>query len=123
MAAVSRTSLSKAEHDELSCVFAALILHDDGLEITADKLSKILTTSGNQVEKYWPTLFANALKGQDLARLLSNLGAGGSAPAGSAAQAGTTAATEQPKQEEKKEEPAEEEVVEGAMDLFGGDEW
>lgn len=34
MAAVSRTELAKAEHDELACVFAALILHDEGVEIT-----------------------------------------------------------------------------------------
>lgn len=34
MAAVSRTELSKAEHDELASVFAALILFDEGVEIT-----------------------------------------------------------------------------------------
>lgn len=34
MAAVARTELAKAEHDELACVFAALILHDEGVEIT-----------------------------------------------------------------------------------------
>lgn len=34
MASVSRTDLSKSEHDELSCVYSALILHDEGVEIT-----------------------------------------------------------------------------------------
>ena len=34
-------SISKAEHDELCCVYAGLLLFDDGSEITADKINKI----------------------------------------------------------------------------------
>ena len=34
MASVEASQLSKAEHDELCCSYAALMLHDDGLEIT-----------------------------------------------------------------------------------------
>ncbi len=34
MASVELSKLSKAEHDELCCSYAALMLHDDGLEIT-----------------------------------------------------------------------------------------
>ena len=34
MASVEASKLSKAEHDELCCSYAALMLHDDGLEIT-----------------------------------------------------------------------------------------
>ncbi|CAG9333881.1 unnamed protein product [Blepharisma stoltei] len=122
MAAVSRTDLSKAEHDELSCVFAALILHDEGVEVTADKIQKLVSASGNDIEKYWPLLFANALKGQDISRLLSNFGSGSasSAPATTSAPSGETKTEE--KKEDKKEE-AEEEVLDGGMDLFGGDEW
>jgi hypothetical protein len=36
MAAVDLKNLPKNEHDELCCVYAALILHDDGLEITVN---------------------------------------------------------------------------------------
>ncbi|CAG9324338.1 unnamed protein product [Blepharisma stoltei] len=122
MASVARTELSKAEHDELSCVFAALILHDEGVEITAEKIQKLVSASGNDIEKYWPLLFSNALKGQDVSKLLSNLGSGSaaSAPASAPATSGETKTEE--KKEEKKEE-AEEEVLDGGMDLFGGDEW
>ena len=34
MASVEASKLSKAEHDELVCSYAALILHDDEVEIT-----------------------------------------------------------------------------------------
>lgn len=34
MASVEATALSKSDHDELCCSYAALMLHDDGVEIT-----------------------------------------------------------------------------------------
>ena len=34
MAHVDVSQLSKQEHDSLACGYAALLLHDDGLEIT-----------------------------------------------------------------------------------------
>ena len=34
MASVEASKLSKADHDELCCSYAALLLHDDQLEIT-----------------------------------------------------------------------------------------
>tara|TARA_B110000305_G_C18797455_1_gene341124 strand:+ start:124 stop:309 length:186 start_codon:yes stop_codon:yes gene_type:complete len=61
MSNVKASDLPKAEHDELACTYAALMLHDDGLEITAEKLNKVIKASGNEVEPYWPTLFAKAL--------------------------------------------------------------
>ena len=66
MAAVPVDKLSKTEKDELCVSYAALMLHDDGLEINAEKLTKIIKASGNEVEPYWPMLFAKALKGQDV---------------------------------------------------------
>ena len=39
MASVDVKSLSKAEHDELCCSYAALMLHDDGIELTVSKTS------------------------------------------------------------------------------------
>ncbi len=37
MASVEASKLSKADHDELCCSYAALLLHDDGLEITVSR--------------------------------------------------------------------------------------
>ena len=34
MASVEASKLSKSDHDELVCSYAALMLHDDGVEIT-----------------------------------------------------------------------------------------
>ena len=116
MASVEASKLPKADHDELACTYAALMLHDDGLEITAEKLSKVIKASGNDVEPYWPMLFAKALKGQDVGELLTNLASAGPA-AGPAGAAAAVVEEEAPK-EEKKEEV--EDVDMGG--LFGDDD-
>eukprot|EP00347_Sterkiella_histriomuscorum_P015250 403357740 len=143
MASVDVSQLSKQEHDELSCAYAALLLHDDGLEITVrnkhshtrsysfsflhcwlliafvlqgEKLSKVLKASGNEVEAYWPAMFAKALQGQNIEELLSNLA---SAPVGGAAVAAVDApAAKVEKVEEKKVEEAADVDMGG---LFGDD--
>ena len=79
----------------------------------------MITASGNEVEKYWPTLFANLLKSRKVSDLLSNIGGGAAGPAESTAQetAGET------KEEAKKEEEEDEDNMDGAMNLFGDDDW
>jgi len=74
-----------ASNDELACIYAALILHDDGISITADKIATILKAAGVSVEPYWPTLFAKALDGVDVGSLLGSLGSAASAAAAPAA--------------------------------------
>lgn len=90
-------SISKAEHDELCCVYAGLLCFDDKIEITADKLNKVITASGNTVESYYPEFFAKYLKSLDLEKLLQNVGSG-------AAVATTGAAPVEEKKEEKKDD-------------------
>lgn len=69
------------------------------------------------MEGYWPGLFAKALKGQDITKLLSNVGTGGGGGGGAAPA--TDAGAGGAKEEEKpKEEEPEEDVDMG--DLFGG---
>jgi large subunit ribosomal protein LP1 len=98
MAHVEVSALSKAQKDELVCTYAALLLHDGELEITEEKLNKVITASGNSVEGYWPGLFAKALRGKDIGALLSNAGSASSGPAPVA-----VAASAAPAKEEKKE--------------------
>ena len=117
MASVEASQLSKADHDELCCSYAALMLHDDGLEITAEKLSKVITASGNSVEPYWPMLFSKALKSAKIEDLLANVGNAGPA-AGPAVAAGGAAEVVEEEKEEKKEEV--EDVDMGG--LFGDDD-
>ena len=63
------------------------MLHDGELEITEEKLNKVLTASGNSVEGYWPGLFAKALRGKDVGALLSNAGSASAGPAPAASGA------------------------------------
>jgi large subunit ribosomal protein LP1 len=86
--------VSKAEHDEMCCVYAALLLFDDKVEITADRLNKVITASGNTVEGYYPEFFAKYLSSVDLNSFLNNVGS--AAPAGIASTAAPAAAAEAP---------------------------
>ena len=62
---------------EAACVYAALILHDDGVEITAEKMSALIEAAGVEIEPIWPTLFAKALAGKDIGAFLFNVGSSG----------------------------------------------
>ncbi|KAH8550872.1 60S acidic ribosomal protein P1 [Umbelopsis sp. PMI_123] len=93
---------------EFAIVYAALILQDDGIEITADKLSTLVKAAGVEVEPVWFSLYAKALAGQDLAGLLMNIGsAGAAAPAAAAGGAAAGGAAEEAAAEEKEEEKEE----------------
>jgi len=96
---------------ELATSYAALILADDGVDITADKLQSIIKAAKiEEVEPIWTTLFAKALDGKDVKDLLLNVGSGGgAAPAagGASSGAGGAAAAEETKEEEKEEEKEE----------------
>jgi large subunit ribosomal protein LP1 len=111
--------LDKQAHDEFCCTLSALILHDEGLDITADKINKLVNASGNKIDPYWAPLFAKAIAGRNVGDLL----AGGGAPAPQQQAAATEAPKDKKEPAKKKEEKVEEEAdVEGAMDLFGGDD-
>jgi len=97
---------------ELATSYAALILADDGVDITADKLNSLIAAAKvPDVEPIWSSLFAKALEGKDVKDLLMNVGSGGGAAAapaaGGAAAGGAAAAEEAPKEEEKEEEKEE----------------
>lgn len=64
MAAVPVSELTPEQKDELVCTYAALILHDDSAEITADNMNKLITAAGCKVEAYWPALFSKMLNGK-----------------------------------------------------------
>ena len=99
---------------ELACVYAALILHDDGLDITPENISTILKASGVEVEAYWPTLFAKLCKGKDMDAMIASVGSGGggggggggAAPVAAAAAGGAApaAAAKAPEPEPEEEE-------------------
>lgn len=55
-----------ASTQELACIYAALVLQDDDVAITGDKIQAILNAAGVHVEPFWPGLYANALQGVDV---------------------------------------------------------
>jgi len=106
---------------ELAISYASLILADDGVEITPDKLLALTKAAGIEVEPVWANLFAKALEGKNVTDLLMNVGAGGAPAAASAGGGGgaASAAAEKPKEEEKaKEEEKEESDDDMGFGLF-----
>ncbi|CAI7764419.1 unnamed protein product [Closterium sp. NIES-53] len=99
---------------ELACTYAALILHDDGIPITSDKIATLVKAANVNVEAYWPTLFAKLLEKRSVEDLVSNIGSGGGGAVAAPAAAGGAAA---PAAEEKKEEKKEEEKEESDDDM------
>ncbi|KAG2720735.1 hypothetical protein I3843_02G038500 [Carya illinoinensis] len=95
---------------ELACTYASLILHDDGIAITAEKIATLVKAAGVPVESYWPSLFAKLAEKRNIEDLILNAGAagGGAAPVALSAPAGGAAPAAAPAVEEKKEEPKDE---------------
>ncbi|XP_061402826.1 large ribosomal subunit protein P1 [Musca vetustissima] len=106
---------------ELACVYASLILVDDDVAITGEKISTVLKAANVDVEPYWPGLFAKALEGVNVKDLITAIGSGaGAAPAAAAPAAGgaAPAAAEAKKEEKKKEEEPEESDDDMGFALF-----
>ncbi|KAG8663690.1 hypothetical protein MANES_01G240101v8 [Manihot esculenta] len=89
---------------EVACTYAALILHDDGIPITAEKIAQIVKAANVTVESYWPSLFAKLLEKINPEDLIMNVGSGGAAAP--------------PPEEKKKEEPEEESDDDMGFSLF-----
>ncbi|OAG20825.1 ribosomal protein P1, partial [Alternaria alternata] len=65
---------------EQAVAYAALILADESIAITPEKLQTLLKAAGlEDVEPIWTTLFANALKDKNVKEVLTAVTA---APAG-----------------------------------------
>ncbi|XP_028361051.1 60S acidic ribosomal protein P1-like [Phyllostomus discolor] len=105
MASISQSS-------ELICTYSALILLDDEVMVTEDKINALIKAAGVNVEPFWPGLFAKALANVNMGGLICKAGAGGPAPAAGVAPVGgpslvTTATPAKKKVEIKKEESEE----------------
>jgi len=109
--------VTEAERQELMCTYAALILHDDKIEITSAKITDLVEAAGGKVEPFWPKLFAQILAGRNVDDLLNS--AGGAPGAGGAPAAGGAGGAEPAKQAEvEKEEEPEEEQGDMGFSLF-----
>ncbi|XP_065185050.1 large ribosomal subunit protein P1-like [Sycon ciliatum] len=96
-----------ASNSELACVYASLILHDDGVEVTGEKISSLISAAKVDIEPFWAGLFAKALEGRNIGDLVSNIGSASAAPAAAASTAAAPAAAEEKKAEKAPESDPE----------------
>ncbi|XP_049349200.1 60S acidic ribosomal protein P1-like [Solanum verrucosum] len=106
---------------ELGCTYAALLLFDDGIPITAEKIATVVKAANISVESYWPSLFAKLFEKRDIEDLILTVGTGGgpavavaAAPVGGGGGGGAAA----PAAEEKKEEMKEDSDEDLGLSLF-----
>lgn len=92
-------------------IYAALLLHKVGKEVTEDSLKKVISSTGVDVDEAKVKLLVANLTGLDIDKELENAVAISAAPV----------ASEAPKAEEKEEKKAEKEeaAAEGLSSLFG----
>ena len=109
-----------ASAGELACSYAALILYDDGIPITAEKMTTLIKAADVKIDSYWPGLFAKLFEKKNIEDLIFNVGSGGAAPVAvsAAAAGGAPAEAAAPAVEEKKEEAKEESDDDMGFSLF-----
>lgn len=68
----ANTTVTDTNKAETATSYAALILADEGIDITADKLEILLKAANiEDVEPIWATIFAKALQGKDVKDILT----------------------------------------------------
>ena len=105
---------------ETALSYAALILADSEIEITAEKLLTLTKAANVEVEGIWADLFSKALEGKDLKEFFFNFSAApaAGAVAGGAAAGGDAAGADAAAAEEKEEEAKEESDDDMGFGLF-----
>jgi len=98
-------------------VYAALLLHSAGKEVTEEGIKKIVEASGVAVDDVRAKALVAALEGVDIAKVLAQAAVMPVAAAAPAAAAAAAPAANEEKEENK--EAAEESGVEGLGALFG----
>jgi len=92
-------------------VYAALLLHKLGQEVSEDNLKKVISATGATVDESKVKVLVASLSGVNIDEQLANA----SIAAAPAASSGSAA----PVQEEKKKEEPKAEAAEGLASLFG----
>jgi large subunit ribosomal protein L12 len=89
-------------------IYAALLLHKLGQEVSADNVKKVISATGASVDEAKVKVLVASLNGVNIDEQLAH----------ASIAAAPAAAAEAPKEEKKKEEPKAE-AAEGLASLFG----
>ncbi|KAK6528775.1 hypothetical protein TWF694_004012 [Orbilia ellipsospora] len=103
--------------------YAALVLADEGVQITPEKLQTLLSAAKVDVEPIWTVLFTKALEGKDIKGILLDIRAGAPVAAASGAVVTTSSGVEDGKENgdksSKEGKKKKEEVKEDSDDDMG----
>ncbi|KAK2997037.1 hypothetical protein RJ639_024870, partial [Escallonia herrerae] len=77
---------------ELACTYACLALHDDGIPITAEKITTMLKVANVTAESYWPMLFAKLVQKRDIDDFVLNAGLAGNTASAAVSTGGVVSA-------------------------------
>jgi len=111
--------MPEGNKDELAVVYASLILQDDKIPITEDKISTLLEAANVSVQPFWPSFFSQLLSRSNVEDLILKGGGGGGGGAAASVGAASTSAAAPAAKEEKKEEKKVEEKKEESDDDMG----
>jgi large subunit ribosomal protein L12 len=100
-------------------VYAALMLHSAGKEVSEDGIKKIVEAAGVTVDDVRIKALIAALEGVDITKVLSQASAMPVAVAAAPAAAAPKAKAEATEEKEENKEAAEESGIEGLGALFG----
>jgi large subunit ribosomal protein L12 len=95
-------------------IYAALLLHKTGQEVSEDNLKKVISATGVTPDEAKVKVLVASLKDVDIGEKLANASISAAPAAGDAGSEETAAAPEEKKKEEPKAEAAE-----GLASLFG----
>eukprot|EP01065_Artemidia_motanka_P043401 TRINITY_DN6010_c6_g1_i1.p3 TRINITY_DN6010_c6_g1~~TRINITY_DN6010_c6_g1_i1.p3 ORF type:complete len:109 (+),score=22.51 TRINITY_DN6010_c6_g1_i1:113-439(+) len=98
--------MSAPGKDELACVYASIILSDEGSEVTPDALKAVIAAAGIRVQPIWLAKFSEFMAGRKVEDLVGNITVSSGGP-GPAAAGGAVAAQAQV-EAEPEPEPEEE---------------
>ena len=95
-------------------IYAALLLHKLGKEVTEDSVKSVIKAAGSDVDDSKVKSLVASLKGVDIENELANASVVSAAPA-----AGASAPAAEAKKEEKPKEEKKKAAAEGLASLFG----
>ena len=65
--------MNTIENTQNALGFGSILLNEDGLEVTPEKLTKVLAASGCQVGEIETRIFCNALAGLDMDKIMASV--------------------------------------------------